>query len=261
MAFVRALRDLEEERDLELVRLRLYEEYRIQRSITEFQDDIERTKEEHERMIKLCKEKFYESFEKRIKKIKEDRLLMDVANAHSYVMDYSRSRVQNNTRNLAQTTWDSSASEVGTGACGASANESGAEAGPERRTLRRRISNNTAARVINEECEYTSAKESSAAQGAGRTSSSGVLVDNSSLVGSQHDSDSEFLQYISDSNELYALLFGSGEKDPEKKKTKNNQRISTKTAPPLYSLTPEEVTEDIVLIRQLTSQPPTPFKI
>ncbi|AMD20511.1 HDL233Wp [Eremothecium sinecaudum] len=261
IAFTRALRDLEEERDLELVRLRFFEEYRVHRSRIEFQEDIERTKEEHDRMIKLCKEKLYESFEKKIKKLKEDRMLMDVANAHSYVMDHPSARLHKNVVTAAQGTWDSSASEVGNGAGGASANESGTENGAERRTLRRRIPNHATARAINEESEYASNKESSASLGGSRMGNGGLGGNGVFPMGSQNNSDSEFLQYISDSNELHALLFGSEEKDSEKKKARTNQRLSTKGAPPLQSLTQDEVTEDIALIRQLTGQPPAPFKV
>ena len=261
LQFMRMLRDLEEERDLELIRLRFYEEYRVQRSSIEFQEDIEKTKEEHEKMIKLCKEKLYESFEKKIIKLQEERLLTDVANAHSYSMDHPRTKQAKPTRSL-QSAWDSSTSELGggTGAGGASANESGTETGAERRSLRKRVTNNAAARIINEESEYVSNRDSSGPYGGSRTGT-GSAANAAMAGGSQNNSDSEFLQYISDSNELYTLLFGSEERDTEKKKLRSTQRLSTKSAPPLQSLTPDEVTEDIALIRQLTGQPPAPFRI
>lgn len=245
--FIRKLRDLEEQRDLELVRLRLFEEYRVTRASIEFQEDIEKTKEEHEKLIKLCKEKLYESLERKIKKLQEERLLMDVANAHSYAMDYSRTKFQKNTRSTTASAWDSSSNEFGKDF---SANESATDTGTERRSLRRRAA--TAAvtsRTMNEESEYQSGRESSV-----QLSSNSKVVNNNG----HGASDSDFLQYISDSTDLHALLFG--EKEPEKKKTRSTQRYSTKSAPPLQSLKPEEVTEDIALIRSLTGLPPAPFK-
>lgn len=237
--FIRRLRDLEEERDLELVRLRLFEEYRVNRSRIEFQEDIEKTREEHEKIIKLCKERLYESLERKMKKLQEERLLMDVANVHSYSMDYSRAKFQKNTRSATATAWDSSPNEF---AKDFSATESATDTGTERRSLRRRLATTVASRAVSDDHDVQSTKESSVA--AGYTSA---------------QSDSEFLQGISDSTDLQALLFG--EKEPEKKKTRSTQRYSTKAAPPLPSLKPEEVTEDIALIRSITGQPPAPFKV
>ncbi|SCV00842.1 LAME_0G12354g1_1 [Lachancea meyersii CBS 8951] len=236
--FLRQLRDLEEERDLELVSLRLFEEYRVDRSRIEFQEDLEKTKAEHEKIIKLCKEKLYESLESKMKKLQEERLLMDVANAHSYSMDYSRSKFQKTTRSATATAWDSSPNEFGKEA---SANESATDTGTERRSLRRRLATTATSRAMSDEPDLTSAKESPAPPNYASESS-----------------DSLFLQGLSDSSELHVLLFG--DKEREKKKTRGTNRLSTKAAPPLSSLKPEEVTEDIALIRTLSGQPPAPFK-
>lgn len=236
--FLRKLRDLEEERDYELVRLRLFEEYRVNRSGIEFQEDIEKTKAEHEKVIKLCKEKLYESLESKMKKLQEERLLMDVANAHSYSMDYSRTKFQKTTRSATASAWDSSPNEFGKEI---SANESATDTGTERRSLRRRLATTAASRAMSDEQDAPSAKDSPAPLSYNSTSS-----------------ESRFLQGISDSTDLQALLFG--DKDREVKKTRATNRLSTKAAPPLQSLKPEEVTEDIALIRSLTGQPPAPFK-
>ncbi|CDO94580.1 unnamed protein product [Kluyveromyces dobzhanskii CBS 2104] len=234
--FLRKLRDLEEDRDLELVRLRLHEEYRIYRSRLEFQEDIEKAKQEHEKMIKLFKEMLYESLQKTIKKLQEERLLLDVANTQSYSMDYSRGKFQKQTRSSTQNTanfsaWDSSPNDV-------SQTESGNETGntTDRRSLRRRA-------ATNQNRAQTPAN-STPANGSGKTSNT--------------NSDAELMQYLSDSSELQALLFG--EKEKEKKLGRGHQRLSTKSAPILQSLSSEEVTDDISLIRKLTGQVPAPFK-
>lgn len=235
--FLRKLRDLEEDRDLELVRLRLFEEYRIYRSKVEFQEDIEKAKQEHERMIKLCKEMLYESLQKTIKKLQEERLLLDVANTQSYSMDYSRGKFQKQTRSSTQNSanfsaWDSSPNDV-------SQTESGNETGntTDRRSLRRRAATN---------------------QNRAQTPAN-ITPANGSGKSSNTNSDAELMQYLSDSSELQALLFGK-EKEKEKKMGRGHQRLSTKSAPILQSLTPDEVTDDISLIRKLTGQVPAPFK-
>lgn len=262
--FLRSLRDLEEARDLELIRLRLYEEYRVSRSSIEFQEDIEKAKNEHESLVKLCKERLYESIEKRIKSLQEERLLMDVANAHSYAMDYNRTRFQKNTRSHAATDWESSSNTEFAGNNRDSANDSATDTGTERRSLRRRVATKYAmgggpgtkiSGMMDDQSDFQTGY--STAGGNGSVNQAGE---------SQTDmySDTDFLQYVSDNSDLHLLLFGeSGNKEAQnnKKKPKNSQRYSTKSAPPLQSLQFDEVTEDIAVIRQLTGQPPAPFKV
>ena len=65
--FQRKLRDLEEDRDYQLVQLRLHEEYRVARSKIEFEEDIKKAKEDYEKLVKLCKERLYAKLEMRVK--------------------------------------------------------------------------------------------------------------------------------------------------------------------------------------------------
>lgn len=85
--FNRENRDLEEERDLELVKLRLFEEYRISRVNKEFQQDIEEAKLEYEKIVTNLKKKLFESVENQIKSLQEEKILLDVANEKNYSMD------------------------------------------------------------------------------------------------------------------------------------------------------------------------------
>lgn len=87
--FLRKVRDLEEERDMNLVELRYFEEYRVSRSSVEFDQDIEQLKTEHENLVTLCKKKLFEQLEYKIKMLQEEKLLIEVANSHAYAMDYS----------------------------------------------------------------------------------------------------------------------------------------------------------------------------
>jgi hypothetical protein len=79
--------DLEEERDYELVRLRLWEEYQVKRAEHELAEDMEKANKEHDEMVKVVKERLYASLEKQVKQLKEDKVLLDLANSHSYNMD------------------------------------------------------------------------------------------------------------------------------------------------------------------------------
>lgn len=263
--YLRKLRDLEESRDLELVRLRLFEEYRVSRSSIEFQEDIETARQEHEKLVKLCKERLYESIEQKIKQLQEDRLLMDVANAHSYAMDYNRTKYQKYTRSHTASGWESSSNELGRD----SPSESATDTGTDRRFLRKRAATkvaNASSRLANtvEDSDFqTNSSATALALTNGNGNGNGYARQPTQDSRPDGNSDAELLQNISDYGDLHALLFG--EKNPDakandKKKHRASQRYTAKAAPPLQSLNPDEVTEDIAFIRHLTGQPPAPFK-
>lgn len=258
-AYLRKLRDLEEARDLELVRLRLFEEYRVSRSSIEFQEDIETARQEHERLVKLCKEKLYENIEQKIKQLQEDRLLMDVANVHSYAMDYSRTKYQKYTRSHTTSGWESSSNELNRD----SPSESATDTGTERRSLRKRAATkgaNGPSRLGNAVEESDFQTNSSAGPVA---NGNGYSRQNTTEMRTDANSDADLFQNVSDYGDLHALLFGEKDQDAkanDKKKHRTSQRYTAKAAPPLQPLNPDEVTEDIAFIRQLTGQPPAPFK-
>lgn len=294
--YQRKLRDLQEDRDFELVKLRLYEEYRVSRSSIEFQEDIDKAKESHEKLVKLCKEKLYSKIEAQIKKLKEEKMLMDVANIHSYSMDYSRPFYQKNTRShtnnngVSNTISDVNGTAspgylkpgtLGTGSGWESNNDSATDTtmGLDRRALRRRGKNRetggtTSGFTTNNDyysgsnAHYTDDSDSrtgySTAQrtgGRGKSRSNTTPVTAAEKKINDLNSDSDFLQGISDYADLQVLLFGEKEEKPDnKKKHRNNPRYSTKSAPPLNSLTQGEVTDDIALLKTLAGEPQTPFK-
>ncbi|CUM51425.1 unnamed protein product [Debaryomyces fabryi] len=76
--------NLEEERDYELTRLRLWEEYQVKRIEEEYKEDLTKAQENHDKMIKLIKEKLYDKLQKQIKQLKEDKLLLNLVNANSW---------------------------------------------------------------------------------------------------------------------------------------------------------------------------------
>ncbi|EGW34006.1 histone deacetylase and transcriptional regulator [Spathaspora passalidarum NRRL Y-27907] len=76
--------ELEEVRDYELTKLRLWEEYQVKRIETEYNEDLARAKENHDKMIKLIKEKLYDKLEVQIKQLKEDKMLLNLVNGNSW---------------------------------------------------------------------------------------------------------------------------------------------------------------------------------
>lgn len=91
--------DSAEERDFELVRLRLWEEYQVQRAQRDYQDEVDKANREHDELVKRVKERLYASLERQVKQLKEDKILLDLANTHSYSMEgelhkHTRSQVK-----------------------------------------------------------------------------------------------------------------------------------------------------------------------
>lgn len=92
------IKDVEEARDYELVELALWEKFQIQRAEFEFESDIRKANDEHDEMVKLVKEKLYANLERQIKQLKEDKVLLDMANSHSYSMESTLHDLHKNTR-------------------------------------------------------------------------------------------------------------------------------------------------------------------
>ncbi|CCE79318.1 Piso0_001375 [Millerozyma farinosa CBS 7064] len=75
---------IEEERDYELTKLRLWEEYQVRRIEDEYKEDLAKAQDSHDMMIKLIKEKLYDKLQRQIKQLKEDKLLLNLVNANSW---------------------------------------------------------------------------------------------------------------------------------------------------------------------------------
>lgn len=73
--------ELEDIRDYELTRLRLWEEYQVKRVEDEYKEDMSAAKHNYDLIIKLLKEKFYDKLQKQVKQLKEDKLLLNLVNA------------------------------------------------------------------------------------------------------------------------------------------------------------------------------------
>lgn len=82
--FMEMKSELEVTRDFELTKLRLWEEYQVKRCEDEYKSDLQIAKENHDKMVKLIKEKLYDKLQNEIKQLKEDKLLLNLVNANSW---------------------------------------------------------------------------------------------------------------------------------------------------------------------------------
>ena len=73
-----------EQRDYELLRLRLWEEYQVKMVEQEYQNDVIRANTNRDNMIRLIKEKLYDKMQRQIKQLKEEKLLLNLVNASSW---------------------------------------------------------------------------------------------------------------------------------------------------------------------------------
>ncbi|GME78720.1 unnamed protein product [Ambrosiozyma monospora] len=89
--YVIKIRDFEELRDAELLRLRLDEEYQVNFINKEFKKDYEDAIEENEKIIEMVKTKLRDRILKKIKQLKEDKALIDIATS-STSSNHSSSR-------------------------------------------------------------------------------------------------------------------------------------------------------------------------
>ncbi|EGV60701.1 histone deacetylase and transcriptional regulator [Yamadazyma tenuis] len=82
--FLAQKQQVEVSRDFDLTQLRLWEEYQVKRCEVEYKADLATAKENHDKMIRLLKEKLYDKLQKEIKQLKEDKLLLNLVNANSW---------------------------------------------------------------------------------------------------------------------------------------------------------------------------------
>ena len=79
--YLRRKTHLEQDRDYELTRLRLWEEYQVKRVEDEYKESLETATSNYDMMVKLLKEKYYDKLQKQVKQLKEDKLLLNLVNA------------------------------------------------------------------------------------------------------------------------------------------------------------------------------------
>ena len=86
------VRDLEEWRDAELLRLRLAEEYQVQFINDSFKHEYEQTVENTKLIVEMVKTKLHEGLINKIKQLKEDKALIDIVTSSKSVGVHASSR-------------------------------------------------------------------------------------------------------------------------------------------------------------------------
>ncbi|CDR36838.1 CYFA0S01e04918g1_1 [Cyberlindnera fabianii] len=228
--------DFEEERDLELVRLALFEKYEIDRAEKDFYEEVEMANKEHDEMVKLVKERLYASLERQVKQLKEDKVLLDVANSHSYSMAMEplsgTHEFQKHTRSQQK---EKEKDQQPLAAIGYLS---------DRRGLRRRGGllgvggGVTTGGESGNEDSHVSANESGNNSSAKRS-----RLAHSHGNGGKNSSADE--SWLSDTADLSSLLFG--DRKPDKPAT----RHSSKSYNPPQGLKNDEVNEDLAMLRSL----------
>ncbi|VEU23519.1 DEKNAAC104472 [Brettanomyces naardenensis] len=81
--YLQEVRDFEEKRDAELMRLRLAEEYEVQFINKQFKEDYDKAAQETEEIVQMVKRKLQDRIVKKICQLKEDKALIDIATSSS----------------------------------------------------------------------------------------------------------------------------------------------------------------------------------
>ncbi|ANZ75589.1 BA75_02082T0 [Komagataella pastoris] len=227
-AYLTEIRDLQEIRDEELVRLRLWEDYQVSCVTRQFNEGYEKANKEYDRLVTIFKTKLKERIEHKIKQLKEDKVLMDFSNHLPKTNTRSHNNVNGGLFGL--TPGNISDREVNS--------NNGYYSSTDRRSRRRKFDHTT----DNAEDSYDSNDNTSgSASNISRRSKMKKTGGNTSARSSS-DTDDTFL---TDDHAL-KLLFGS---DYEKPKEKPSTRHSSKSFNGVSSLKPEELNEDLEILR------------
>ncbi|KAH3670541.1 hypothetical protein OGAPHI_001056 [Ogataea philodendri] len=243
--YLQRIRDFQEQRDAELVRLKLAEEYQVQFINKQFKEDYDRAVDEREKVIQMVKDKLHERILKKIKQLKEDKALIDVATTSS---SHTASRYTSN----------------------GSAKENGYNSGFEsstsfffpgerrsRRTHSKRYESGPL-HLSNAEDSYDSG--TGTGTGNGYASSSGrkrfkltrhlgsgqTMGTRSGDASSAGEETGSSVKVVTDNPELNEFLYGE---EFIKRQEKANTRHSTKSYQGCPGLKPEEVNEDLNFLR------------
>ncbi|KAH3667795.1 hypothetical protein WICMUC_005195 [Wickerhamomyces mucosus] len=226
-------RDLEEIRDFELVKLRLYEKFEANRAIHDYEDEVAKANKEHEEMMKLVQEKLNLRLEHQIKKLKEDKALLDVANSHSYnIIDSSD--FHKNTRSSTHNHNNSGTIDSGINSLNGFMGD--------RRGLRRRGAGDYYS-TQNED----SANDSSKNNGYTSSGNKKKISNHRGSASANNGMSSNDESFFSDTNkDLSSLLFGE-----KKENNKTSTRGSSKAYIAPSGLKNEEINDDIALLKSL----------
>lgn len=81
--YLQQVRDFEEARDADLIKLRLAEEYQVQFINRQFKEDYDKAAKETEEIAQMVKKKLEDRIYRQIRQLKEDKALIDIATSSS----------------------------------------------------------------------------------------------------------------------------------------------------------------------------------
>lgn len=236
--YLQNVRDFEEQRDAELLRLRLAEEYQVQFINKQFKEDYDRISEDTKKIVQMVKQKLQNRVISRIRQLKEDKALIDIATSSS-----STGHVGTRYHHPMN---------IGSAVGGTSRAESGYNSGfdssssfflsSERRSRRHKRYDETGFMDSNAEDSYDSAGATT-----GYGSAGGRKRHKAKSTSSSNEKQEKPI--LTDNPKLNIFLYGE---DLLKRKEKASMRYSSKGYEGCPPLKPEEVNEDLDLLRSAT---------
>lgn len=240
--YLEKVRDFEESRDDQLLRLRLAEEYQVQFINKQFKEDYDRASKDTEKIVQMVKSKLQDQIVSKIRQLKEDKALIDIATSSS-----STGHVG--------TRYHHPLNIGGTGS-GIARSESGYNSGfdssssfflsSDRRSRRRRRYDGGSGLLLQNSGEDS--YDSGTGTGTGYGSSGGRTRER--IHGkTSSSSDKTEKPILTDSKELNLFLYGE---EVLKRKEKASMRYSSKGYEGCPPLKPDDVNEDLQLLRSAT---------
>lgn len=249
------IRDLEEWRDCELIRLRLAEEYQVEFLNKSFKQEYDETVANTTEIVNMVKNKLQESLINKIKQLKEDKALIDIVTSSKSTGVGPSSRSRNNI--ISDNGFDSPVTSLfntngdftdGDGTnngntSGFDTNNSNFFFAGERRSRRKR---NQDSGVLHES-NVSNSNEDSYDSGTAATSSSRKRTKTSSNNGSSSNESAP--KILTENSVLNEFLYGSNFASRKEKMSSKHTNKSTPQCPPLK---PEEINEDLLMLRNFT---------
>ncbi|ODQ45817.1 hypothetical protein PICMEDRAFT_73314 [Pichia membranifaciens NRRL Y-2026] len=238
------VRDLEEWRDAELLRLRLAEEYQVRFINESFKHEYEQTVENTKSIVEMVKTKLQEGLISKIKQLKEDKALIDIVTSSKSVGVHTSSRSRSSLNHDANGGY----STDGTGATAtatANGNTSGFDTNSsfffsgERRSRRKRHHESSVLHDSNLTNSNDDSYDSSTAAGSStRKKNKG----NGNASSATEDSN----KILTENPVLNEFLYGSKSVARKDKVNMKHPSKGTQHCPPLK---PEEINEDLSFLR------------
>jgi hypothetical protein len=250
------IRDLEEWRDAELVRLRLAEEYQVKFINDSFKLEYDQTVENTKSVVDMVKTKLQEGLINKIKQLKEDKALIDIVTSSKSVSAHPTSRSRSNllndnsagySNNYSNTNGNLSNNNAAYNSDGGNnGNTSGFDTSTsfffsgERRSRRKRNHDNSALHDSNLTNSNDDSYDSATATGSNSRKKS---KNNTGNVSSANEDSNKIM---TENPVLNEFLYGS---KGTARKDKVNMKHPSKGLPHCPPLKPEEINEDLTFLR------------